>query len=263
MRHDLPGTVYDQEEIAELVAVTVVVQQCRHEQRVVLQARVRVVDALVERRDDVALQPRPMHDRRVVFGQERPHGALHTVARELLWVVPTLALDEREPVECLVVVHRLLRLPVGTRERRRIAVRAVGNRLVHRDARERLRRVVVRLTVHLVGIVAVGGDHHVLAAVALEVAEAGVLSHLRSLGDTAFQRLHEHRAVLLGPLVVLFVHLVRVALPAVVVVEVALVDVLFHEVRVGLAGMAGGAVVLVDDALHPVAKPPGEVERRG
>ena len=65
------------------------------------------------------------------------------------------------------------------------------------------------------GIVAVGGDHHVLAAVALEVAEAGVLSHLRSLADTAFQRLHEHRAVLLGPLVVLFVHLVRVALPAV------------------------------------------------
>jgi hypothetical protein len=27
--------------------------------------------------------------------------------------------------------------------------------------------------------------------------------------------------------------------------------------------MAGGAVVLVDDFLHPVAKPPGEVERRG
>ena len=64
-------------------------------------------------------------------------------------------------------------------------------------------------------IVAVRGDHHVLAAVALEVAEAGILGHLRSLRDTVFQRLHERRAVLLGPLFVLFVHLVHVALSTV------------------------------------------------
>ena len=181
----------------------------------VLQTRIRIVDALVERRDDVALQPRSMHGRRVVFGQESSHGALHAVARELLWVVPTLALDERQSVECPVVLNGLLRLAVGPAERRRIAVHAVGNRLVHRDARECLRGVVVRLAVHLVSVVAVRGDHHVLAAVALEVAEAGVLGHLRSLRDTVFQRLHERRAVLLGPLVVLFIHLVRVALPAV------------------------------------------------
>ncbi len=188
-----------------------------------------------------------------------------------------------------MVLHRLLRLPVGTRERRRIAVRAVGNRLVHGNPGERLRGVVVRLTVHFVGVVAVRGDHHVLTSVTLEVAEAGVLGHLRSLGDTVFQRLHESRVVLPGPLVVLFVHLVRVALPAdateaaeevedhatvvflrvvgarallvVAVVEVALVDVLFHEVRVGFARMTGGAVVLVDDFLHPEAEPARERER--
>ena len=87
--------------------------------------------------------------------------------------------------------------------------------LVHRDAVEGVRRVVVRLAVELVGVVAVGRDHHVLTAVALEVAEAGVLGHLRSLRDTVFQRLHERRAVLIGPLAVFLVHLVRVALSAV------------------------------------------------
>ena len=91
----------------------------------------------------------------------------------------------------------------------------MGNRLVHRDARKRLRGVVVRLAVHLVSVVAVRGDHHVLAAVALEVAEAGVLGHLWPHLDALFQRPHERRAVLLGPLVVLFIHLVRVALSAV------------------------------------------------
>ena len=58
-----------------------------------------------------------MHGRRIVFGQERPHGALYAVARELLRVVPTLALDERQSVERLVVLHRLLRLAVGPTER--------------------------------------------------------------------------------------------------------------------------------------------------
>ena len=115
----------------------------------------------------------------------------------------------------LVVVHRQFGLPVGTRERRRVAVRAVWNCLVHRDAVEGVRRVVVRLAVELVSIVAVGRDHHVLAAVALEVAEAGVLGHLRPLLDALFQCLHERRAVLFGPLVVFLVHLVGVAFPAV------------------------------------------------
>ena len=87
--------------------------------------------------------------------------------------------------------------------------------LVHRDAVEGVRRVVVRLAVELVGVVAVGRDHHFLTAVALEVAEGGVLGHLRPLLDALFQRLHERRAVLFGPLVVFVVHLVRVALPAV------------------------------------------------
>ncbi|ERG98705.1 MAG: hypothetical protein J07HQX50_02752 [Haloquadratum sp. J07HQX50] len=62
---------------------------------------------------------------------------------------------------------------------------------------------------------AVRGDHHVLAAVALEVAEGGVLAHLRPLFDALFQCLHERRTVLFGPLIVFLVHLVRVTLPAV------------------------------------------------
>ena len=62
---------------------------------------------------------------------------------------------------------------------------------------------------------AVRGDHHVLVVIALEVAEAGVLAHLWLLLDTLFQRLHECRAVLLGPLVVLLIHLARVSLSTV------------------------------------------------
>lgn len=58
--HDLLGVVHDQEEIGELVTGAVVVQERRHEQRVVLQARVRVVDALVEPARYVRREPRPM-----------------------------------------------------------------------------------------------------------------------------------------------------------------------------------------------------------
>ena len=117
VRHDLPVWVDNQPEVAELVAGTAVVEQRRHEQRVVLQARVRVVDSLVERRDDVAPQPRLMDSFGVVFGQERPHGALDAVARKLLRVVATLALDERQPAECLVVPDGLLRLAARPAER--------------------------------------------------------------------------------------------------------------------------------------------------
>ena len=59
--HDLPDIVHDQEEIGELVTGAVVVQQGRHEQRVVLQRGVRVVDTLVEPARYVRREPRPMH----------------------------------------------------------------------------------------------------------------------------------------------------------------------------------------------------------
>ncbi|ERG97198.1 MAG: hypothetical protein J07HQW2_03684 [Haloquadratum walsbyi J07HQW2] len=59
--HDLLGIVHDQEEIGEFVTGAVVVQERRHEQRVVLQARVRVVDALVEAARYVRREPRLMH----------------------------------------------------------------------------------------------------------------------------------------------------------------------------------------------------------
>ncbi|ERG97197.1 MAG: hypothetical protein J07HQW2_03683 [Haloquadratum walsbyi J07HQW2] len=87
--------------------------------------------------------------------------------------------------------------------------------LVHRYAVEGVGRVVVRFAVQLVSIVAVRGDHPVLATVALEVTEGGILGHLRPLRDTLFQRLHERRAILFGPFVVFLVHVVRVAFPAV------------------------------------------------
>ena len=59
--HDILSVVHDQEEIGELVTGAVVVQERSHEQRVVLQARVRVVDALVEPARYVRREPRPMH----------------------------------------------------------------------------------------------------------------------------------------------------------------------------------------------------------
>nr|WP_276275623.1 ADP-ribosylglycohydrolase family protein [Halomicroarcula sp. SYNS111] len=134
--HDLPGVVHDQEEIGELVTGAVVVQQRRHEERVVLQARVRVVYPLVEAAGHVRREPR-MHRLGV-----RPR---------------------QQATDCLRETR--------ARERRGVAVRAVRDGLVHRDAVEGVRRVVVRLAVQLVGIVAVGRDHHVLTAVAQEVAE--------------------------------------------------------------------------------------------
>ncbi len=112
-------------------------------------------------------------------------------------------------------VDGLLRLAAGPAECRRITVRAEWNSLVHLNAREGVWRVLVGFAVELVGVVAVRRDHHILAAVALEVAEGSVLAHLRPLLDALFQRLHEHRAILFGPLVVFLVHLVRVALAAV------------------------------------------------
>ncbi|GAA3862911.1 hypothetical protein [Haloarcula argentinensis] len=68
-----------------------------------------------------------MHRFWVVFGQEVANGALHAVVREILWVVPTLALDERQSKERLVVPDGLLRLAAGPAECRRISVRAVRN----------------------------------------------------------------------------------------------------------------------------------------
>ncbi len=66
-------------------------------------------------------------------------------------------------------------------------------------------RVIVRLAVQLVDIVAMGRDHHVLIAIALEVAKGGALAHLRVLLNTLLQCLHERRAILFGSLCILFV----------------------------------------------------------
>jgi len=81
MGHNLVGRTHDQVEIRELVAVTVVVEQRRHEQSVVFQARVWVVDALVERASDIATEPCTVDGVRIIFCHFRRRMVPSTSAR--------------------------------------------------------------------------------------------------------------------------------------------------------------------------------------
>ena len=94
---------------------------------------------------------------------------------------------------------------VGMRECQGVVVRAMCDGLVHRGTVEGIWRVIVRLAAQLVDIVAIGRDHHVLTAIALEVAKGGALAHLRLLLNALLQCLHERRAILFGSLCILFV----------------------------------------------------------
>ncbi len=91
VRHNLLGVVNDQQQILECVAIAIVVEQGRHKQSVMLQTRVQVVDTLVERRDDVALQPRPMDSLQIAFRQQSAHGAFDVRSREPLRIVATIS----------------------------------------------------------------------------------------------------------------------------------------------------------------------------